>query len=114
MVGALAGQQQEVVLTRVLVQQRAVVETEVNNQGHGSLTDHVILLSVRTHAPSSILSRVSSSEGMKTPTHTHTHTRVVTHTQQPSMQSINAMMRLPHKQMFLCKQSFILGFLYYY
>lgn len=77
MVRALAGQQQEVVLTRVRVQQRAVVEAEVNNQGHGSLTDHVMLLSLRTHAPSSILSRVSSSEGTKTPTHTRTHARTL-------------------------------------
>lgn len=56
-VRAVAGQQEEVILTGVLIQQRAVVEAQVNNQGHGSLTDHVILLSVRTHAPSSILSR---------------------------------------------------------
>lgn len=56
-VRAVAGQQGEVILTGVLIQQRAVVEAQVNNQGHSSLTDHVILLSVRTHAPSSILSR---------------------------------------------------------
>lgn len=74
-VRTVAGQQHQVILTLVWVQQRAVVEAEVNNQGHSSLTDHVILLLVRTHAPSSILSRVSSSERMKTPTQTHTHTR---------------------------------------
>lgn len=80
LVRALAGQQEEVILTGVPVQQGAVVEAEVNNEGHGSLTDHVILLSVRTHAPSRILSRVRSSSGdLHTHTHTHTHTEAHTH-----------------------------------
>lgn len=74
MVGAVARQQEEVILTGVPIQQCAVVEAEVNNEGHSSVTDHVILLSVRTHAPSSILSSVCSSKGTNTHTHTHTYT----------------------------------------
>lgn len=70
-VWALARQQKEEVPTGVLIQQWTVVQAKVNNKGHSSLTDHVILLSVRTHALSCILSRVRSSKGTNTPTHAH-------------------------------------------